>query len=827
MITVEAERAEAVKVLLKNIAKDRQSFIHDLVDECTDALGPPPCMYAFIGLGSQATELATPYSDLEFAILIEEGKDNDDTRRYFINLTHYLHLKVINLGETILPAMAITSLNDFQSKDPGKDWFFDSITPRGFAFDGFMPWACKTPFGRQQTENKPPVSLIQTPVEMAKFQQVDVSLAEGYHLSDILRRVVFLTGEESLMDEYMRKLNEIITDDLLSRFQSRLSAVQILLENREQLSPLEPTGQLLNVKKDIYRFPGIAIEVLALCCQITLASTWDVVSKLKEMEKFNEENATHLTVLTSISAELRLRTYLANGGQRDNMSPLVEIKLKQKMQKEPDTTLRSVFHIPDTNVLFRYYCRAIPLKKCVLDIVEDNLELQPKILKRSILDTSHECRGRIARKLFLFDQSKRHLESALTDAGSDNIKRSEILRELGFFWVFFGDATKGISLLEESLSICKSTNWYNTAHPDIVASLYHELGWSWGELGDHKKAVSFYERSLSIMNAIYGDNKSHPGIASLLNNLGLSWSQLGDQNEAIRCYEKSLRMMKTIYGDNTAHPHIAESLDNLGVSWRILGDQKKAITYFEQSLTTRKTIYGDNTAHPNIAKSFGNLGAAWSKLGNGKKAISYCEQSLAMMKTIYGDNKAHPDIATSLNNLGLAFSYLGDQKKATIYLEQSLTMKKIIYGDNKAHPNIATSLNNLGLSMRRLGDHKKAISYYEQSLSMTKTIYGNNTAHPDIIASLNNLGSSWGELGDRKKAISYFEQSLMMAKTIYGDNTAHPDIAGPLHNLGLCLNELGDHKEAISYIEQSLTMRKTINGDTTAHPDIAAALNSL
>ncbi|XP_078579636.1 uncharacterized protein LOC144863871 [Branchiostoma floridae x Branchiostoma japonicum] len=198
MITVEAERAEAVKTLFKNIAKDRQSFIQDLIDECITTLGRPPCTYAFIGLGSQATELVTPYSDLEFAILIEEGKDNDDTRRYFLNLTHYLHLKVINLGETILPAMAIPSLNDFLSEDPEKDWFFDSVTPRGFAFDGFMPWASKTPFGRDQTKRKPPVSFIQTPAEMAKFQLLDVSVAEGYHLSDILRRIVFLTGQEAL-----------------------------------------------------------------------------------------------------------------------------------------------------------------------------------------------------------------------------------------------------------------------------------------------------------------------------------------------------------------------------------------------------------------------------------------------------------------------------------------------------------------------------------------------------------------------------------------------------------------------------------------------------
>ncbi|XP_078620942.1 uncharacterized protein LOC144887532 [Branchiostoma floridae x Branchiostoma japonicum] len=314
MITVEAERAEAVKGLFKNITKDRQSFIHDLVNECIGALGPPPCKYAFIGLGSQATELVTPYSDLEFAILIEEGKDNEDTRRYFVTLTHYLNLKVINLGETILPAMAIPSLNDFLSEDQTKNWFFDSVTPRGFAFDGFMPWASKTPFGRDQTRIKAPVSLIQTPAEMAKFQRLDVSLGEGYHLSDILRRVVFLTGEEALVATYMAKLNGIIRSDLVAGFQSRLSAFQIVWDNSEQFLSLKPTGQLLNVKKDIYRFPGIAIEVLALCCQITLASAWDIIDKLRKTEKIHEENATHLTVLTSISAELRLRTYLHNGG---------------------------------------------------------------------------------------------------------------------------------------------------------------------------------------------------------------------------------------------------------------------------------------------------------------------------------------------------------------------------------------------------------------------------------------------------------------------------------------------------------------------------------
>ncbi|XP_066266363.1 uncharacterized protein [Branchiostoma lanceolatum] len=377
MIAVEAERAEAIKALFKTIAKDRQFFIQELIDECIATLGPPPCKYAFIGLGSQATELVTPYSDLEFAILIEDGKDNDDTRRYFLNLTHYLHLKVINLGETILPAMAIPSLNDFYSEDPEKDWFFDSVTPRGFSFDGFMPWACKTPFGRDKTKTKQPLSLIQTPANMAKFQELEVSLSEGYHLSDILRRVVLLVGEEALVSQYREKLDEVITDDLLSHFQTRISARQILRENKEMFTTFEPTGQLLNVKKDIYRFPGIAIEILALCCQIRLASTWSVIDRLKEMRQVQEENATHLTVLTSISAELRLRTYMANRGQQDSLSPLGEMK-HQTRKLHDDTTLKSEFHIPDTQILYRYYYRAIPLKKCMPDIVQHGSQVQSR-----------------------------------------------------------------------------------------------------------------------------------------------------------------------------------------------------------------------------------------------------------------------------------------------------------------------------------------------------------------------------------------------------------------------------------------------------------------
>ncbi|KAI8506638.1 hypothetical protein Bbelb_160650 [Branchiostoma belcheri] len=856
MLPVEAKRAEAVKALFKIIAKDRQTFIQTLVDECIATLGPPPCKYAFIGLGSQATELVTPYSDLEFAILTEEGKDDDVTRRYFINLTHYLHLKVINLGETILPAMAIPSLNDFYSEDQERNWFFDSVTPRGFSFDGFMPWACKTPFGRDTTKTKQPVNLIQTPAKMAAFQQLEA--------------VRFLAGDETLVSEYRERLDEVVTNDLLSDFKSRLSAVQILQENREMLSAREPTGKLLNVKKDIYRFPGVAVEVLALCCQINLASTWAVIDRLKKTGQVQEENATHLTVLTGISAELRLRTYMANRGQKDSLSPLAEMKFQTKTEEMSDTTLKSEFHIPDTQILFRYYCRAIPLKKCIPDIVQyDSQDQSRSVFKTTIFDISNVCRGRIAKTLFQSSKCMKHFEAALEEAGSDMASRAQILVEFGEYFASHGDIIKANKYLEESVRIQKTIHGDNAANPIFAASL-SSLGVSWGilgnpektmgyleqslrmfktiygdkpayvdiiaatqsnlglccsDLGDHKKAKSYFEQSLEMRKTVHGET-AHEKVATSLGQLGSCWSKLGDERKAISYYEQSLAMTKTIYGQNTVHPNIALLLNNLGLSYNNLGNQKKALSYHEQSLMIKKAIY-EEKCHRDIAKSLLNIGLTWSKLDNHHKAIRYYEESLMMLKTVYGEHEAHPEISTALFNLGDSWQTLGDYRKAISYYEQFIAMKKIIHGHDMAHPKVVETFSNLGMCWSEVGDEKKAISYFEQSLRTANTIHGDNKAHHDIAKLLELLGESWRKRGDQKKAISYFEQALGVAKTACGDNTPDPYIAFLLRNIGLCWDELGDQKEAIRYYEQSLTVEKTINGSNTVDINVARLLTDL
>ena len=176
--------ADEIYDIFRDIQDMYKRLVSMLVKECEGRLGRPPCDYAIIALGSVARMEATPFSDLEFVILYADPAIGEKIN-YFRVLTHFLHLKVINLGETILPALGIKQLNDFQSSAPDGSWFYDSDTPRGISFDGAMPWASKTALGRMATKNKPALELIKTPEDLAELQDEEISLKEGYHLGNV------------------------------------------------------------------------------------------------------------------------------------------------------------------------------------------------------------------------------------------------------------------------------------------------------------------------------------------------------------------------------------------------------------------------------------------------------------------------------------------------------------------------------------------------------------------------------------------------------------------------------------------------------------------
>ena len=93
--------------------------------------------------------MMTPWSDFEFAILIENDANKDANKKYFRLLTELMHIKIINFGETILRSVGIESLNNFKTGKKEDDWFWDQVIESGLSFDGPQWHACKTPIGRK------------------------------------------------------------------------------------------------------------------------------------------------------------------------------------------------------------------------------------------------------------------------------------------------------------------------------------------------------------------------------------------------------------------------------------------------------------------------------------------------------------------------------------------------------------------------------------------------------------------------------------------------------------------------------------------------------
>ena len=315
-----SQNISASRKVNKTIADKYKQIMADTSQFCENAMGKPPCEYAIAGMGSLARAEITPYSDFEHIVLLYNTDNYKCHLEYFRWFSVIFHMIILNVGETTIPNLNVNSLNDKNCRLG--DWYYDTITPRGISFDGFMQHACKFPLGRtQHTKLKPfKTELIKPVSKMLEYLSSEADLKNGYHLADILTKTCFVFGNISIFEKFAKGVqnhfNKQSKTERIRDIQQQVKNDMDKFSTRFCLSKLNLQSKI-NVKQFVYRSTTIFISALARLYNISATSSFDIIDNMEQNNKISQSIATKLQYAVAIASEVRLRVYIKMKGQND------------------------------------------------------------------------------------------------------------------------------------------------------------------------------------------------------------------------------------------------------------------------------------------------------------------------------------------------------------------------------------------------------------------------------------------------------------------------------------------------------------------------------
>ena len=336
-LSMEQENVKQVSLLQSVLSADYKRIMASISRTCIDIMGHPPCKYALVGMGSLARKEISPFSDFEHVVVLQNHqstkKFTNAFKCYFRWYSVIFHVIVLNLRETILPAMCIPGLNDSSTRNG--NWFYDAITTRGISFDGMMPHACKFPLGRtRKTKNKPFTTELIKPInEMVKYLTTEEDLKNGYKLSEVLTQTCFVEGNEDVYEMFRNEANKV-TEQNFSAFLFLLKQLKEDAENYNLFRNLNMFihSKSINIKRIVYRSVTLFISALGRLFEVGRASSFEIIAELKSFRRISENTANRLSHAVSVACLVRLSHYMLKKRQDDDLYQDHEVYGREKLK---------------------------------------------------------------------------------------------------------------------------------------------------------------------------------------------------------------------------------------------------------------------------------------------------------------------------------------------------------------------------------------------------------------------------------------------------------------------------------------------------------------
>ncbi|MBA3237117.1 MAG: tetratricopeptide repeat protein [Parachlamydiaceae bacterium] len=833
-----------IRNVYRDITAQMKIFLAELIQECDNLLKAcgleAPCPYSFIGLGSFAREEMTPFSDLEFAILVKDSSRTN--KEYFLALTTLFHFRILNLGETIIPSLQIKGLS----------WFYDTISPRGLSFDGSMPNACKTAYGKQDG-NAGDYELIGTVEEIIKLQEFSnvspeqkKAILNRYHLPVILSCVAHLTGSEELTEAYQEILKVRLTQEICQE-----RALTLMLEDLDRFQfsfGKEKVGQAYEIKKDFYRFPHTMLDSLTYYYQLDAQNSYDKIDQLRAKEIISPEAADELKTLCLLTQKLRLEVYNKYGKQKGDF----------KITENVDD-------------LYEIYYRFLPFQQTLTEFAQalekgaGEKEATQILRKASFYSKTPYYQGLIDYRLMRLRNAYIHLSSVIDPP--DPLLYHETLGDLQLELAKYEEAflsyDKGIEILENCASLSEE-NLQEIPLNQLIpllkdcskrACLLKKKGDIHNALAQTSIALSLYEESEKFLEMLLSEMKiklkqyhreeynlclkSILQLYPLLETLYCAFHEISSNveyllkaralirervnlqnSEALVQFNKTLKINLKVFQEE--HPNIAHDYSNIGGGFSDLGNYQEALIQEKNALRGWLKVFGKKNRYTAI--SYNNLAGNLVKLGKHQEALVKMKKALKILSGVLEEK--HPNTASIYNNFGMTLDALGNHKDASVLIRKGLEIRLDIFGEN--HPKTATSYNNLGLTLYKSGNDQEGIMYIKKALKIRLELFGSN--HPVTSRSYNNFGHFLWKSGAPEEALVILKTVLKSYLEIFGEQ--HPDTGQIYNNIGCILIELGKHQEALLPLKKGLEIHVKAFGEkhpTTAliYENIAEVLDRL
>ncbi len=494
--------------ILTSLTKEFKDILKELIGNCQSILGPPPVKWACIGMGSMARGEMCPYSDLEFAFLLEE--ETPEALNYFRLLSQLLEVQIINLGET--PFLI------FGENEP-------SPTPNGFCLDS----GGNTPLGIPGL-----YELISTPKNMAQFL-TSKRIKETIILANALSNTCFITGDEELSNLFNQEKTVILDDT--SRQLSFTLLEGHLLEFSPNLSHKKEKLRRFGIKRELYRPFQEILGTLALFYRLKQNSTFDRVAALQARNIFSSTGVESLYIAINRVLSLRLEAHLFYADEKEFLCHGDEGE-----PFDPHLLLLTEKHIAQLKEIYKVL---IPFHRQAEDFYGKQGEGR-SFQDGPLYSDDPQAYGALLEKLGNFHEAKEAYQQEVA-LNPNNIWA---ILSLSHAELEVENGKNGLKRAQEALKIVKEKFGDQYSGYPHLGTIYNNMGLGFKLLKKDKKALKYLNQAIIIGKRILGIENVK--IAYILQNIAIVHCNQKNYKLALKSLNESLSIFQVIYGSNHA-----------------------------------------------------------------------------------------------------------------------------------------------------------------------------------------------------------------------------------------------------------------------------------